>query len=533
MVPPRVAAFVGRHGVALAISLFAVLLRTHRLTEVFASSDAADLAYSAVRKVCGDVSFGQALSELVLHRLGGVQPVAVYLHALTADALGLNLTAPTWVATTIAVSGASTFSAYLLGRELAGQASGLWAATLVAVSPIHIMLGRHLGAPWMYEVCFQLLIAYLLVRQLRRPSRAVRGGLCVALSIYFWCGNQMLAIFPVVAAAVALGYFESERAGFIRYLRERLLSAWLALPAASLAALLWITFERREGHLAHALFDKRKYPGWHLANWFSDLYRDIGYGPTWLGILSLLIALLAGARMRGLRALPLVYFFCYAAPFWVWISRKTTLTTGYVVYSITALMIVVAVVPMVSLGQRRFGHLIPALTAALLFGGSLASVYRHVSMKAYLGVSGFQGTYKPDNGAAVAAAFVRRHSGDHRSGVFSDASGGTGLEPPIMRLYFRRPSFSLYDARSAELVYRRFRGQRKRIHYLVIEAKKKNRLLAQKYFGDDYRIALTVTRGNRKLLYVYALGFAGDPLKVGVEEGASSYLEAYPELCSR
>lgn len=523
--------FLGRHRFGIAIAWVAVLLRTHRLSEVFGSSDAADLASTIVKRVCGDIGTIEALSELALYRLGGVQPIVVYAHAALAQALGLSMDAQAWVGTTIIVSALSVFCAYLLGAELVSVAAGLWAATLLAVSPIHVMLGRHLGAPWAYEILFQLLVMLLLVKQIRQPSPRYMAPLCAALAVYIWCGNQMMAIFPVVGFGAVVGYWECERSGPLAYVKSRFLSAWLLLPLASLAGLLWVTYEQRKGHLAHALFDKRKELGWHLLNWLEDLSRDIGHGPTWIGLLCVGVALASWRDLRSLRALPIIYFLCYALPFWIWISRKTTLTTGYVVYSITALLLVTAFSPLRAFASAPPRHVLPMFSAGLLFLGACSSAYKQLATHKYLGVRAFQGTYQDNLTTTAAAAFIRQHSGNDRSRVFSDASGGSGLEPPIMRLYFRRPSYSVYDARSPHVPYKKFKRQKDRIDYLVVRPE--NARLVGQYFDEAFHLTAKVIGGPKRDLHVYSRQAPTAVATVAAAEGHQLYAQLYPELCSR
>jgi len=59
--------------------------------------------------------------------------------------IGWHTTELTWESSTILVSAASTFTAFLFAREVAGDAAGISAAILIAVCPLGIMLGRHLG----------------------------------------------------------------------------------------------------------------------------------------------------------------------------------------------------------------------------------------------------------------------------------------------------------------------------------------------------------------------------------------------------
>src|SRR5690606_4495593 len=220
------------------------------------------------------------------------------------------------------------------------------------------------------------------------------------------------------------------------YLLSRFASWFLLAPIVSAGWLLIVTFAYREGHLAHALFDKQKTLGWYYPNWQSDLIRDIGYVPLAIACLSVLL-LLVLVMVRKVRPLPggilLTYCACYTLPFWVWISRSTTLTTGYVVYSITAMLMISAVTPFAFRWTGKWSHVLPGVVTLFLLVGSLSVVYRHWKEGAsYLGVRAFQGAFKANNGTTTAAAFIRSHSGNSKARVFSDASGGAGLEPPIM-----------------------------------------------------------------------------------------------------
>ena len=301
--------------VALVIALLAIGLRLYHRSPTWRSSDAANLPDLVSYFVCRSHFRLDYLAELGLYRLGGVQPLVLYLQMLVLRALHWHVTELTWESSQILVSAASTYAAFLFAREVAGPAAGLSAAALLAVTPLGISLGRHLGAPWPYEEGFQYLILFLLIAYLRRPERALRVGLSVALAIYFWVGNQGLGIVPVVLYALAAGFAERKDETPREFFRRRL-TPWFVLPAASLALLLYCTFALGTSHLYHAFFHKRHTLGIYVARWLDDASLDIGQSATYIALAVVLLGTLAERRWLSQRHVPLMLFLAYAAPFW-------------------------------------------------------------------------------------------------------------------------------------------------------------------------------------------------------------------------
>ena len=138
------------------------------------------------------------------------------------------------------------------------------------------------------------------------------------------------------------------------------------------------------------------------------------------------------------------------------------------------------------------------------------------------------------NGKPVAGAMVSLSTvlpGPTATTVFSDASGGTGLEPPLMGIYFDRPHFSLYDAFPATLPYARFQRQADDIDYLVVLPA--NRRLVEQYFGEAFQEALRVTEeGRGELLLVYArAGTFASRASMDVSVGDRQFDARYSLLC--
>lgn len=312
-----------------------------------------------------------------------------------------------------------------------------------------------------------------------------------------------------------------------------------------MTVLVYCTFGLRRGQLHHALFEKSKGGGWYWDNFYADLVHNLGYLPAWLALAALVCAILSPLPLLDRRRIPLVYALCYVIPFVFLVSRATTLTRGYCVYGLTGLLGLVALAPTnvaaiwrwLRLPNGRHGGSLTvalyALTSICLVAAAGSSTYKLYPNQKFLGVKGFQGTFKPPIGAAASAAFIARlaASPEGPSGrVFSDAYGGAGLEPPIMRLYFKRPFFAHYDApRLAP--WKAYARRSAEIGFAVIRPE--NAKLVKEYF-PELKLAASITTDGKSdpILLVYARGHLRPPIELSAEEGITAYRQSFPKFCA-
>ena len=511
-------------GVVIALLGFA--LRVYRRSPVWGSSDAADLPRLVDHLLCRPGSVVSDLGDLALYRLGGVQPVLLYLQMSVLRLLGVRVGEFLWDLPELLAGTAAIYVAYLLGRQLATRSAGVTAAALIAVSPMAIMQSRHSGAPWMFEELLQLVILLLSLKLVEAPTPRLRVGFHLALACYFWAGNQMLGIVPVVAYAVACVVFAEKDA--VRRALLRHFGGWtLVVPVASLLVLLYLTFALRIGHLAHALFAKKHHPGFYFAHWLDDMAVDVGPAITWMALSVLVLWTLSEKGLLTPARSLLVLFVAYALPFWVLIPPHSTLTRGYITYGLHALLLVLAV------GAARLrlplaARLsLPVLAGVILLCESSQSVFRVFSSE-LIGVKGFQGSFIPNSGVKSAAGWIRKQP--HSEGrVFSDASGGSGLEPPLMAMYFRLPYLAEFDASSPSHPYKVFARRKDEIDYLVIEPG--NRPLVDRFFGEDFKEAARIKDGKEQLLTVFARQHQGGVEDVDVAQGDRDFGRSFSLLC--
>jgi hypothetical protein len=514
--------------VAVLIALFAIALRLYRRAPTWTSSDAANLPDLVSWFVCHRPFHWDGIRELVLYRLGGVQPLVLYVQMQLVRLMKWRATDLTWDSTTIAVSAASTYAAFLFGREVAGAAAGLTAALLLAICPMGISLGRHLGAPWAYEEFFQYLISFLLVASVRRPGRGNRIGLCFALAVYFWTGNQMLGIAPVLAYGVAAGFAErSDDESAVAFFRRRF-TAWILVPVVSFALLLYCTFHLRLGHLAHALFHKRHDLGFYYSQWLDDASTDVGAAVVHISLVLLILGIFEERRWLSQRHLPVVLFVGYAAPFWFVIPPHSTLTRGYVMYGVSALLLAGAAAAFSARLRLVRAPLLVGIVGFLLVLGTLKSTYRLLDTD-LVPTRAFQGAYARNNGIKTASAWIRSR-GKARGRVFSDAYGGSGLEPSVVDMFTQRATYGLFDGPTNSKAYAQFAKDAKRIEYLLVSPE--NQQLAATYFPTFTAALDVVSSDDGVILSVYTNRPVKKRERIDVAEGDRQFDTTYSMMCS-
>jgi hypothetical protein len=516
--------------VALLIAATAILLRLYHRAPTWQSSDASNLPDWVAWAACRRFVRPNHLKDLALYRLGGVQPLVMFAQMRVLRWFGVRVDELTWESSQIVVSAASTYAAYLFANEVAGAAAGLCAAALLAVTPLGIMLGRHLGAPWPYEEGFQYLILFLSIALVRRPKRALRIGLSVALAIYVWVGNQGLGILPVVLYVFAAGYAERKQLEtLLEFLRARA-TPWLLLPLFSLALLLYCTFALRKGHLYHALFHRPHTLGVYVSQWFHDASLAIGETAVYVALALAVVGAVVERRWLSLRHVPFALTLAYALPFWFAIPPGSTLTRGYVMYGVSALLIAACTAAFSPRLRARYAPVLLLWIAFVQVGGALQSTYRLLGGQPF-STRGFQGAYGANNGIKAAAGWIRSRGAPHGA-VMSDASGGQGLEPSILDMYLMRPNLAVNDAPNPRYVYAKFATKAARIEYILVSPE--NHALAAKYFPSFSReVDITNGPNGDVILSVYGKEHVEVPKRLDVAQGDADFAARYSMLCPR
>jgi hypothetical protein len=474
----------------------------------------------------------EQLQNAALYRLGGVEPLLLYIQMMIVRVTHLRVAEVGWEILTLVVGSATVVLAFFVVAELQGRKVGLLAGLLLAVNPLSIMQSRSLAAPWAYEEFFQVLIIYYILCLPYAPKPAARIGFHLAIATYLWAGNQMLGIFPVLAfGVVAMTRERPAGAQSARFL-WRSYGGWsVVLPVVSLFLLLYSTFILRKGHLAHALFDKEHELGFYLDHWIDDMSSDIGPAVTWIGLASVLLSLFYERHVFAKGRILVLLFICYAAPFWFLVPPHSTLTRGYITYGLAAMLLVLAATPFISeAGRPWLRFILPSfviLGLLITAGHSAYGLYD----SSLLSARAFQGSYRADSGIKAAAWWIRSQPNEGGR-IFSDAWGGGGLEPPLMDIYFKRPYFAIYDAPAAQSAYERFKSHAQQIDYLLIRPE--DRGLARRYFGNTFHEAARITGAEGgELLVIYTRGEANQAVTtIDAREGGKAFDARYSLLCT-
>jgi hypothetical protein len=122
---------------------------------------------------------------------------------------------------------------------------------------------------------------------------------------------------------------------------------------------------------------------------------------------------------------------------------------------------------------------------------------------------------------------MRRNHARHTHNRF----GGTGLEPPIMRLYFKRSFFAHYDA-PRDAPWNAFASKAAKIDFAVVRPE--NNKKVAKHFP---RLALAATvftqPTDEPILLVYARDYDQPPTRISAQAGADTYAASFPHFCAK
>jgi hypothetical protein len=222
--------------VFLAVIAIAVFFRFHALGSVPGepTSDHAEKLLD-VR----DVLRGQ--HPIYFARNGGREPAQFYVSAAAIQWLGFDFSWQTLKLGTAAVGAIAVAAVFLVGRELAGAAAGLFAAALAAVSRWPVGDDR-LGLRMPYGILASALTFWLLLRYLRRGDRrdALLAGGMLGLGLHGYATFRVVLVAAGVFFVAAAVERRRERGW-----RRALLDGALAYATAFVAAIPFVHYAVR------------------------------------------------------------------------------------------------------------------------------------------------------------------------------------------------------------------------------------------------------------------------------------------------
>ena len=183
----------------------------------------------------------QGRHPIYFARNGGREPAEFYVSAAAMQWLGLDFSWQTLKIGTATVGALAVVALFLLGRELAGAAAGLFAAALAAVSRWPVGDDR-LGLRIPYAILASALTFWLLLRYLRRGDRrdVLLVGVVLGLGLH---GYATFRVVPVAAAMFFVVAAIARRCGGAW--RQALLDGALAYATAFVAAVPFVHYAVR------------------------------------------------------------------------------------------------------------------------------------------------------------------------------------------------------------------------------------------------------------------------------------------------
>jgi hypothetical protein len=197
-------------------------------------------------------------------------------------------------------------------------------------------------------------------------------------------------------------------------------------------------------------------------------------------------------------------------------------------YGVSALLVAGATAAFSARLRLVRAPLLVGIVGCVLVLVTLKSTYRLVDTD-LVPTRGFQGTFSRNNGIKTASGWIRSR-GRARGRVFSDAYGGSGLEPSVVDMYTQRATYGLFDGPTGSAVYGRFAKDAKRIQYLLVSPE--NQPLAAAYF-PTFTAALDVTSGDDGvILSVYVNEPVTKRERIDVADGDRGFEATFSMMCT-
>ncbi len=221
---------------------------------------------------------------------------------------------------TVALGVATILLVYLAGRELYGRRTGLIAAAILAVMPLHAVHG-HFGTVDVPMTFWVVVCLYFAARILRADERApdglrplapyLLGGVAAGLAAATKYNGGLAVLFVIAAHVAAAVRGRPDASPWRAALRGRLVLALLALVAAFLIACPWPLLNFREWWGGPADWSSVRYEIEHMRRGDGAAVlaatppglvfhctRSLAYGLTWPLLIVSLIGLAQAARRR-------------------------------------------------------------------------------------------------------------------------------------------------------------------------------------------------------------------------------------------
>jgi hypothetical protein len=534
-----------RPAVLALIFTAALILRTVGLGGVFHSNDSVETAYYSGCNTGSMSDWMNTLKPARTHSILGVASAFILVRSL--GLLGLPVTEFVWNLPYAFTGTLTVISAYMLVKLLFKKdLPALTAALLMALLPVHVYVSRssghvHHSLPLFLETT--TLIAFYHYYEKPSSRRLLTASILLSASML---SHVFFPLIFITLVYMGAHYTEGQPAGRLTKSVLELLRAYSREPVLTVLLVIVLAVSS-VFTLYHSGASYGSLPGIHFRHYMLNMLFFMGVIPLAVGVFCLNRAV-RYVKDFGLKGVPAVLFLSHSLPFLFIFDRCIT---NHFTLPAASLTIMVGAVLGQAASERQSKtkttaivilisscFLIHALnTLGLAHTPDYAGILAPEKIVCKSGLAfdciispctwTYPGGVYPDSGVKAAGYWIREHARESDV-VFSDASGGAGIETNVLGYYARRRHVCLNDA-SLMQVAALFNKTKDNLDVLLIRPE--NELLFGALMEGGFRkTAVVYSEGNPVLLIYTRREFYEQPAVLDLLEYNRLYDAEYSDV---
>jgi hypothetical protein len=513
----------------ILILLVGLFLRSYRIVDVFTSNDEMDPIFHAMKTYSIEwdkenllsLTSKNPIARLFVYpvSLGGIDTV-LFWGIIGNNMLHLPITEFFWFFPFILMGIFSIFFIYLIVKRIKNEETALLVAAILSVLPIHVALSRFISqliVAFFLNVVFVLF--YLYYFETKQKKYLFLSS--IALSLYIVSHNSFIGILPFVVY-LPFVYGKKTLKNKLNFTMRTLLDWRLfMLPILTLIFLFIVHFGvvLTSGIvcydlIGHTFSGSKTSLGFYLFKSIPAIFADIGIVMSILLLVSLYVGTRETIEMKKQAAI-FILGVSYTVPYFILIPAGSTQIWAQIGHGLIWWVVYVGflvpriyskIVNMKKAARTKIYNLFRLAFFAAIIVATLSTTFTQVYRQTLL----FEdlkenpilknGVYKSDSGAKAAGYWIRTYTSSD-SVVFSDATGGSGIEPPIGEYYFNRMMIGKNDAKLNESMGI-FEENQEKIDILVVRPENEDLFL--NITNLKFYKALEIVDQNKPLLFIYS-----------------------------
>jgi len=526
--------------ILVSILLLGFFLRSYGFSHQFGSSDSVELAYYSS---CNSGS----LTDWFYALFSTHSILSLFLGTTLIKCLGflsLPITESVWNFIPSLFGSISILSVYILVKTFSKKTfPALIASLFLALFPLHVGLSRNIGHLFLvFPVFFDTLVLIAFYHYFKKPS----NRLLLISSILLAASMLSHLLFPLSFIAIAYlsacfvkGNFREKTTESLKTLR-RIYSKKPVLRASLILILLISTLFS----LIYSFAGGRYSSAFHPIHYFINLFFYTGFTLLLIGVCAVLYSIkyILKFDLRGV--FPLL-FISYSLPFITVFDRCVTghfilpsayfvITTGFVLgelaltrkYRIISVALILLISSVFLLETLEVIYTIEAPVSLAFIDAE--KLLCETSMSAGCVISpcnrSYSGKIYADNGIKSAAYWIRENTPDSDV-VFSDATGGGGIERNILGYYVHRKYVCINDATDPQ-VSGLFKQEKNKLDVLLIRPE--NEQTYSDLFEGEFKKTVVVESEDTAALLIYTRkGYYPNPVTLDAKKYSKLYDNKY------